>query len=199
MIRINLLAAERSRAKKAAVGISAAHRVTAMASVVLLLTVLGLGWWFWSLRQESSAVDQEIARAELEAANLRSVLAQVQTFEARKVQLQQRVTLIEQLRKGQAAPARILDQISRSVPDRLWLADMAQVGNDFTLNGFATSMTALSDFVGSLEGTKWFRRPVEIIDSQVTSNATSGDLIRFVIKASYVDPEAAPPASGAAR
>ena len=199
MIRINLLAAERSRAKKAGLQISAAHRMTAMASLVLLLTVVGLGWWFWSLRQQSLAVDQEIARAELETTNLRSVLAQVQTFEARKAQLQQRVSLIEQLRKGQAAPARILDQISRSVPDRLWLADMAQVGNDFTLNGFATSMTALSDFVGSLEGTKWFRRPVEIIDSQVTSDATSGDLVRFVVKASYVDPDAAPPAGGVAR
>ena len=199
MIRINLLAAERSRAKQAGLQISAAHRMTAMASLVLLVTILALGWWFWSLRQQSRAVDQEIARAELEATNLRSVLAQVQAFEARKAQLQQRVSLIEQLRKGQAAPARVLDQISRSVPDRLWLADMAQVGNDFTLNGFATSMTALSDFVGSLEGTKWFRRPVEIIDSQVTSDRTSGDLVRFVVKASYVDPDAAPPAGGVAR
>jgi type IV pilus assembly protein PilN len=199
MIRINLLAAERSRAKRAGLQISAAHRLTAMASLVLLLTMLGLGWWYWSLRQQSRAVDQEIARAELETTNLRSVLAQVQTFEARKAQLQQRVSLIEQLRKGQAAPARILDQISRSVPDRLWLADMAQVGNDFTLNGFATTMTALSDFVGSLEGTKWFRRPVEIIDSQVTSDPAGGDLVRFVVKASYVEPDAAPPASGVAK
>ena len=84
------------------------------------------------------------------------------------------MTLIEQLRKGQAAPARVLDQISRSVPDRLWLADLKQAGNDFTLDGFATSMTALSDFVVGIEGTKWFRKPVEIIDSQVTSDAKNG-------------------------
>ncbi len=42
-------------------------------------------------------------------------------------------------------------------------------------------------------------RPVEIIDSQVTSNATSGDLVRFVIKASYFDPEPHRPRAGAAR
>jgi type IV pilus assembly protein PilN len=192
MIRINLLVSERSRTKKTGAGTTAAQRVTIVASAILLVTVLALGWWFWALRQQSQTVEGEIVRLELEAANLRSVLAQVQTFEARKKQLQQRVTLIEQLRKGQAAPARILDQISRSLPDRLWLADMTQLGNDFTLNGFATSMTALSDFVGGLEDTRWFRKPVEIIDSQVASDAKTGDLIRFAIKATYIDPDAAP-------
>jgi type IV pilus assembly protein PilN len=193
MIRINLLTVERTRAKKTTAAMPAAQRVTLGASLILILTVAGLGGWFWSLRGQSIALDQDIARAETETRNLRSVLAQVQKFEARKAQLQQRVTLIEQLRKGQAAPARVLDQISRSVPDRLWLAELTQSGNDFTLNGFATSMTALSDFVAGIEGTKWFRRPVEIIDSQVMANPKSGDLVRFVVKASYFDPDAPPP------
>ena len=194
MIRINLLSVERTRTKKAtSVAMPAAQRVTLGASVILIVTVVGLGWWFWSLHTQSVTLDRDIARAETDTRNLRSVLVQVQKFEARKAQLQQRVTLIEQLRKGQSAPARVLDQISRSVPDRLWLADLTQSGNDFTLNGFATSMTALSDFVAGIEGTKWFRRPVEIIDSQVTSNAKTGDLVKFVVKATYFDPDAPPP------
>jgi type IV pilus assembly protein PilN len=193
MIRINLLSVERTRAKKTTVAIPAAQRVTLAASAILAVTVLGIGWWFWSLHGQSHALDQEISRAEAETRNLRSVLSQVQKFEERKAQLQQRVTLIEQLRKGQAAPARVLDQISRSVPDRLWLADLKQSGNEFTINGFATSMTALSDFVAGIEATKWFRRPVEIIDSQVTTAAKSEDLVKFVVKASYVDPDAPPP------
>ncbi len=195
MIRINLLTVERTRtrAKKPAVAMPAAQRVTVGACIVLLATVTGIGWWFWSLREQSHAVDREIARAELETRNLRSVLAQVQKFESRKTQLQQRVTLIEQLRKGQSAPARVLDQISRSVPDRLWLADLKQAGNDFTLDGFATSMTALTDFVAGIESTKWFRKPVEIIDSQVTTDAKTGDLVRFVVRATYFDPDAPPP------
>jgi type IV pilus assembly protein PilN len=195
VIRINLLTVERTRtrAKKPAVTMPAAQRVTVGACIVLLGTVLGIGWWFWSLRTQSQTRDRDIAKAETDTRNLRSVLAQVQKFETRKEQLQQRVTLIEQLRKGQAAPARVLDQTSRSVPDRLWLADLKQAGNDFTLDGFATSMTALSDFVVGIEGTKWFRKPVEIIDSQVTSDAKNGDLVRFTVKASYFDPNAPPP------
>ena len=99
MIRINLLAVER-KTKKARVLIPPAHRVTIGASVILIATVLSIGWWFMSLRQQSAQLDEDIAKAESETLQLRSVLAQVQKFEARKAQLTQRVTLIEQLRRG---------------------------------------------------------------------------------------------------
>ena len=53
MIRINLLAVER-KTKKARVFISPAHRVTIGASLILIATILGIGWWFMSLRQQSA-------------------------------------------------------------------------------------------------------------------------------------------------
>jgi type IV pilus assembly protein PilN len=194
MIRINLLTTERKVAKAPAL-MTQARRVTLGASAVLLVTVLGLGWWFWSLHQQSQLLDIDIASAELDTRQLRAVLSKVQKFEARKAQLQQRVTLIEQLRKGQTAPVRVLDQISRSVPDRLWLANMKQADTEFTLDGYATTMTALSDFVASIEDTKWFRKPVEIIDSQLTTDAKTGDVVKFVVKANYVDPDMPVPAA----
>jgi type IV pilus assembly protein PilN len=193
MIRINLLAVERKSAKKARVLIPPAHRVTLGASVILIATTLGIGWWFLSLRQRSAQIDRDIAKAESEAVQLRSVLAQVQKFESRKAQLTQRVTLIEQLRRGQSAPVHVLDEISKSLPDRLWLTDLHQVGSDFTIAGFAASLPALSDFVANLEGTKWFKRPVEILDSQVQSDPKSADVVKFSIKAALNDPEAPAP------
>ena len=201
MIRINLLAVERERTKKtrsAAVVIPAAHRATIGASLILLATVLGVGWWFWSLRQQSATLDEDISRAEIQTQQLRSVLAQVQKFEARKAQLQQRVSIIEQLRNGQSAPVHVLDEISKSVPDRLWLTEMAQTGNDFSMSGVTTSMTAVSDFIANLEATRYFKRPVEILDSQVTKDVKAGDLVRFSVKAQFQDP-AAPNAAGGGR
>jgi type IV pilus assembly protein PilN len=193
MIRINLLAVERERTKKrGGVLIPAAHRVTIAASLVLLATVLGIGWWFWYLHQESARVDAEIAKAEIETQQLRGVLAQVQKFEARKAQLQQRVALIEQLRRGQAGPVHVLDEISRSLPDRLWLTEVAQKDKEFTLSGMTTSLTAVSDFIANLESTKWFKKPVEIIDSQVQTDAKTGDLFKFSLKAVFNDPNAPP-------
>ena len=192
MIRINLLAVERARTKKSRVLIPAAHRVTIGASLILIATILGIGWWFLSLRQRSAQLDIDIASAEAETVKLRPVLAQVQKFEARKAQLTQRVTLIEQLRRGQSAPVHVIDEISKSLPDRVWLTELKQTGSDFTMSGFAASLPSLSDFVANLEATKWFKRPVEILDSQVQSDPKAGDLVKFSIKGALNDPEAPP-------
>jgi len=192
MIRINLLAVERERAKRPRAVIAPQQRVAIGASLIILATALGIGWWYWSLKAESERLDTEIARAETETQQLRSVLQQVQKFETRKAQLQQRVTIIEQLRKGQTAPVHILDEVSKAVPDRLWLLSMTQAGTLFSLDGQTTSLTALSDFVANLESTNWFKKPVEIVDSTVDHNPQTGELVRFSIRATVNDPTAAP-------
>src|SRR4051812_41143304 len=197
MIRINLLAVDRERTKRGAL-IPAAQRVTIAASLIVLGTALFVGWWFWSLHQASIRVDQELLKGEREMQQLRSVLAQVQKFEASKAQLQQRVTLIEQLRRGQTGPVHILDEISRALPDRSWLVAMSQRGDEFTLSGQTTSLTGVSDFVANLEASKWFKRPVEIVDSSVEQTA-NGDLVRFTIRATTTNPEAPAPPPPAGR
>lgn len=194
MIRINLLAGDRGVAVKKKIGgaVTAAQRVTIAAALILLATVMIVGWWFWSLRQQGQRLEADIARAEIEANQLRSVLASVQKFEARKAQLQQRVTLIEQLRRGQQGPVHILDEVSKALPDRLWLVSMSQRGAEFTIAGQTTSLTALSDFVANLEASKWFKRPVEIVDSTVEQTG-NGDLVRFSVKALSDNPDAPAP------
>ena len=115
---------------------------------------------------------------------LQSVIQQVAQFEARRAQLQQRVTLIEQLRKGQTGPVHLLDQISRALPDTMWLTDLRQAGSDVTIEGRCTSLNSLSDFVSALEASNLFERPVEIVDSRVeAAAAASPELIRFSVRA----------------
>lgn len=194
MIRINLLAVERERGKRATL-IPPAHRVTIAASLILIVTALVIGWWWWSLRQASLAVDEQIARGEAETVQLRSVLSQVQKFEARKAQLQQRVSLIEQLRKGQAAPVHVLDEISKALPERLWLTELSQKDNDFKIDGMTTSLQELSTFVANLEASAWFKKPVDIVDSQAETDK-GGEIFKFTVRATFNPPAApaAPPA-----
>jgi type IV pilus assembly protein PilN len=193
MIRINLLSVDRGRTKRAAL-IPPGQRITIAASLIVLGTFLFVGWWFWSLHQASARVDDDLARGEREMQQLRSVLAQVQKFESSKAQLQQRVTLIEQLRRGQSGPVHILDEIVKAVPDRLWLTELTQKGDDIVLAGMTTSFTGLSDFVANLESSKWFKKPVDIVDSQVTTDAKTGDIFKFSVKTVFNNPEAPPPA-----
>jgi type IV pilus assembly protein PilN len=200
MIRINLLAVER---KPVSPGIDIGQKITIGCSLLLVATVALVGWRFWSLRQASERLDADIAAAREETQRLRTVLDQVAEFEKRKAQLQQRVALIEELRKGQSGPVHLLDELSRALPDRLWLTQMQQQEGDLRLEGRTTSLTALSDFVGNLESSGYFARPVEILDSQVETQGQqpaaggAGDVVKFMVKAQFRLPGLAPSAAPA--
>lgn len=193
MIRINLLGVERQKVKKAAAAPSfdLGQRLTVLCSLILVASLLGIGWWYWSLTTTATELDGEIARSQREAQQLRSLLTEVKTFEDRRGQLQQRVQLIEQLRSGQSVPVQLLDHVSRSLPDMLWLTEMNQDNGAVTIQGRSTTLIALSDFVGNLGSTPLLQKPIEIVNSQV--EATSGaaqtkgqapvETIKFTVRA----------------
>jgi len=201
MIRINLLAVDRERAKRrpsggggggggASLGLQATQqKITLACSLIMVLTALGVGWWYWSLKLQSNRIEEDIVTSQKETARLRTLIQQVQTNDARRAQLQERVQLIEELRKGRDLPVHMLDEISRSLPDMLWLTDIKQQGNDVTISGRCTSLTALSDFVENLRIGGYFKPP-EILDSQVDPSQpiAGGTLTRFSVKATIVTP-----------
>ena len=203
MIRINLLGAEKPRARKA-IAFDIGQRLTLAASVILVAAALAIGWWYWSLSGESARLDTELVAAQQEATRLRSLLAEVQQFEQQRTMVQERVALIEELRSGQSVPVQLLDHISRSLPDMLWLTAMQQEGDEVTIQGQSTTLIALSDFVGNLGGSPMLRRPIEIVDSQVqpasgTGAAAVPELIQFTVRASInrpTPPEPAPAGRG---
>ena len=186
MIRINLLGTERKQAKKAP-SFDLGQRLTVACSLILVVTVVGIGWWYWTLQNESTRVDNEIAIKTAEAARLQSLLAEVQKFEAQRTQLQQRVQLIEQLRSGQSVPVQLLDHVSKSLPDMLWLTDLNQDGGSVTIQGRSTTLIALSDFVANLGNGSFLKKPIDIVNSVVENNRSGGttsvELINFTVKA----------------
>jgi type IV pilus assembly protein PilN len=188
MIRINLLAVERERTKKKST-FQTGQKVTVACSAVLVLAVVTIGWRYLSLNNESKQLDVDISNSQQEASRLHAIILQVQEFEQRKAQLQQRVVLIEQLRKSQTGPVHMLDQISRSLPPSLWLTALKQDNESITIDGRCTSLTALSDFVANLEGTGYFKKSVEIVSSQTeVTTAPPGDLVKFSVKGIFVTP-----------
>ena len=99
MIRINLLGVEREK-KVRAVPFTLLNHVTLGCTLILVIAGALMVWWYWSLRQTSEQVDAEIASAQEEVTRLQSILQEVQQFDKQKAQLQQRVAVIERLRKG---------------------------------------------------------------------------------------------------
>lgn len=206
MIRINLVK-ERPKPVESRLVFDEAKKIALGGSMIVLLAFAYAGWSFWSLREETAQVERDIEQARVEEQRLNQVISEVRDFEARRAQLEQRVALIEELRQGQTAPVHILDQISRSLPDMVWLTRMQQTNYDLTIEGNCLSLTALSDFVGALEHSRYFARPVEILNSEVVAaTANTQELIKFQIKATFqmaglktAAAPAAPAAKGAGR
>jgi type IV pilus assembly protein PilN len=205
MIRINLLGVDRQKAKKAA-AFDVGQRLTLACSLILVVAALGIGWWYWSLNEESTRLDEEIAAAQTRQLQLASVIAEVQKFEVRRTQLQQRVALIEQLRLGQSLPVQILDHVSRSLPDTLWLTLLEQTAEGITIEGRSTTVPALTAFVTNLGNSALLQKPIEIVDAKQDLASTPGqqaevELIRFTVRAQIAKTPAAAPgvAAGGAR
>jgi type IV pilus assembly protein PilN len=189
LIKINLLVVDRERIKRKT-KFQVGQKITVGCSLILVATALIIGWWYWSLKNDSVELNQQILDAQRETARLQSVILQVRQYEEQRGELQQRVTLIEQLRKGQTGPVHLIDQVSRSLPDSMWLVELKQTAaGDVTIDGRCTSLTALSDFVSSLETSTYFAKPVEIVDSTVdAATPTAPEIIRFSVKAKFVSP-----------
>jgi type IV pilus assembly protein PilN len=192
MIRINLIQVERkgTGAAKRAPSLnfgSAAAKVPLLCSLILIGAVLYVGYSAWALYQQGQQLEIALAQAKEDERKLQAVLRQYEAFEARKKQLEERVKLIEDLRRGQGKAVHLLDKVSTSVPDRLWLTDMKQTGDSIQMDGQTATLTALADFIGNLENTGYFKRPVEIISS-TEEKVKEMNLIKFVMKADFLMP-----------
>jgi len=199
MIRINLLAVERQAKKKKAT-FQAGQKIAVACGLILVLTASGVGWRFWELRRESAELDQQISRAQAETARLHSIIQQVQKFEQQKAQLQQRVVLIEDLRKSQKGPVHMLDQLSRSLPTMMWLTTLKQDKDQDTvlIDGKSTTQTGVSDFVNNLEGSGYFKKSVDIVSSQAdAATSNTPEIVRFQLKAVFKTPGDAAAAAAA--
>jgi type IV pilus assembly protein PilN len=192
MIRINLLTTEKPLAKTSrfsALGL-AGHQLTIGCAMILVAGASFIAWRYWQIQKDSAELNAQIAQAQTETIQLRSVLLEVQKFEERRTQLQQRVGLIEQLRKDQTGPVHMLDEISRAIPPTLWLTDLKQslTGAEVIIEGRCTGLTGLTDFVTNLERSGYFKKSIEIVNTQLEVSPTVADLIRFSIKAQFDRP-----------
>jgi type IV pilus assembly protein PilN len=200
MIRINLLAVSRGK-KKSAAPFLAAQKMTIACALILAAAVAGVGYWYLALNAQSAKLDTDIAAAQQETARLHSIITQVQQFEQRRAQLQQRVTLIEQLRKGQIGPVHLLDQVSRALPPMLWLSELKQTNKtptEVVITGRSTTLTGVSDFVKNLEDSGYFKRSIDIVNTVAEPiPQPPGELIKFELRADFQAPEPPKPVAGA--
>lgn len=201
MIKINLL----SEGKKA---VRAARTPTAGPTIGgqdlgTLLLIVGLvaglgaaGFHLWTVNNEIKEKDRQIAAAQKEADELEAILQEVDDYERKKASLQNKIQVISDLKANQQGPVRIMDEISRALPQLLWLESLEMKGRQIEIKGQAFNPNAVANFIENLDKVPEFQEPVLLDMPQ------KRDLYGFTVRFNYapvakaVDDAAAEAAGG---
>ena len=90
-------------------------------------------WWLQSNKLKD--LDTRIAADEKRQRDLQAIKQQVDQFQQRKAILENKVLVIEQLRLAQKSPVHMLDEISKALPDFVWLTGMDETEGAVALPG----------------------------------------------------------------
>lgn len=195
MIKVNLLATARAAAP-AKEWLPRDQRSALGGVAILLVSAAAVGGWWYYLSSQSSAIDTRIGAAQTELARLKEASKLVEQTTARKNELSERLSLIDRLRTAKREPVSLLETVSRSIPDGLWLLEIKQAGASVQIDGRATSITAVTDFTERLQTSGFFKRPVEIL-STGTEEIDGTEVVKFSVKADPVPSQPAPGSAGA--
>lgn len=164
MIKINLIV-EAQKGKSAGrsmpkiEGTGALGQNVLMVGVVVLATLV-VGWRWYSLGSEHRQLVGEIARAETEKERLQAIIKKGEDFKTKKDLLQRKISLVSQLKRNQSGPVHLLDEVSKQLPDFLWLDNMTEAGWNVQIQGKATTYNAVSNFYNNLTGSRFFHNVV---------------------------------------
>jgi type IV pilus assembly protein PilN len=193
MIRVNLLS-NGPGAAPAKEWLPREQRGAAIGLLMLLVTAVGVGGYWWYLQSARASTEVSITAAESELARLKTAMTLLDRANARKAELNERLGLIERLRTAKRGPLSLLETVSLSVPDGLWLLEIKQTGVAVQIEGRAMSLTSVTDFTQRIQNSGLFKPPVEILTT-TTELVEDVPVVRFAIKA---DAAAAAPAAPAA-
>lgn len=189
MIRINLLAeGRRPTAVRRARKVDLAERdwthISLVAAIVLGVLVTA-GYWFLLDRRER-AVREDVVEAEAEVERLRPILEEVEEFKAKQADLERKIEVITNLKNAQTGPVRVMDAVSRSLPELLWLDQMDVSATSIRLSGRAFNVNAVSNLIENLDRVPEFKEP------RLGPVRESGEVYQFTINVEYTlaEPEA---------
>jgi Tfp pilus assembly protein PilN len=168
LIKINLVregrAVRGAGAAPAAAAVSAVGGAGANINNILIVacliagTLAALAYWYFNRRELKSL--EEVARQRAsEAQKLESIIKEVDDYTKRKDSLQQRIDLINKLKQNQKGPVRVMDQLSRDLPDLVWLDTMEMTEGRIALAGRGLNLNAIALFIENIKNDPYFEEP----------------------------------------
>jgi type IV pilus assembly protein PilN len=149
--------------------------------------LLAAGYWFINWREQKS-LEAEVASQSAVAQQLDAIIKEVEGFTARKESLEKRIKTINELKKNQKGPVRILDRISADLPDLVWLDKMTLNGTQIAVEGRGLNTLAIANYVEAIEKDPLFDEPEVGQVTQESSGTTSVYTFEMKFNFSYTPP-----------
>ncbi len=183
MIEINLLPHREARR-------AADLRQTAGAQILGLVLVVGvIARVDRSLEKDLASVSASVRQLEADIARYKPEEEQVKAFKAKRTELEDKIDVIRGLDRARSGPVRIMDELSKSTPDRLWLTALSTKGVEITVEGDSLDTGVVADFLRALNASPYFTD----VDLERTSSGAQVEgvkLVHFIITAELADPDA---------
>src|SRR3989454_10273146 len=95
---------------------------------VLLLVLAGIGNYFVYNRFESElrSLDKQIATTRAEIAQLEKTIGEVKSIKDDKKALEDKLKILDTLKKGRTGPVKVLDELASVVPQKVWILQFSE-------------------------------------------------------------------------
>jgi type IV pilus assembly protein PilN len=162
LIRINLLTeAKAAAAKKKGPSLPTGAKLNNLILIGgVVLGLIYIATMALVLTSRRRSLDEEIGKAREEVARLKSIIDEVKSYEDKKKSLEEKIALINNLKTNQRGPVRLMDEVSKALPDLVWLTDLQVQGNLMTLKGKTLSPNAVATYLENLKKSPFFAEPV---------------------------------------
>jgi type IV pilus assembly protein PilN len=143
--------------------------------------VAGIGYMM--MDSMVSAQDARNAKLKDEIAILDRQIEKINSLEADKARFIARMGVIEKLQRSRPEIVHVFDEITKQIPDGVYLTAMTQNGTRLKFEGVAQSSTRVSTFMRNIDGSSYLKNPeLEIVQTS-TGNAVGAAFILYADQA----------------
>lgn len=164
MIRINLLPV------KAALKKEALRSQLIVLLLCVVVTAAGCASVYLSLLGKIADAAEENARKEDEISRLKSVIGEVGRFKKLQQELQGKLDVLDKLKEGQSGPVHLLDELSKAVPDKLWIVTFKESAGVVSIGGVSLNEETVAEFLRDLEASPYYKG----VELQVVEQTSQG-------------------------
>ena len=178
MIKINLLL---TRKEKKKVGI----RKEFVVFIISLVLLFGLFILIqWKIGNEKEKIFSQISNTKKDISYYKTLITEVNIAKESQKNLQDKLNVINSLRKEKASPARVLDEISIGKPEKIHLESLKKEGSKLGIEGVALDDETVANFMTNLRKSKIFKNVDLIVSEQVEQNKIK--LKKFVLSCEII-------------